>query len=121
MFICGELSKLFCCGTWIASHLFHYMDGTGFVFFQMITFSKIYSTSSRPRRKQRSLLASRIKKNTAKAGGILFGCGTWTRTKINGSKTRCPTIRRSRNNSHIIHQKREKESGFIRNIFSGEN
>ncbi len=27
------------------------------------------------------------------------GCGTWIRTKINGAKTRCPTIRRSRNAS----------------------
>ncbi len=31
-----------------------------------------------------------IKRNTT-------GCQTWTRTKINGTKNRCPTIRRSDN------------------------
>ncbi len=31
------------------------------------------------------------------------GCGTWTRTMIDGFKGRCPTIRRSRNNAKLYY------------------
>src|SRR3989338_4131944 len=34
------------------------------------------------------------------------GCGTWIRTKINGFRVRCPTIRRSRNLSRKAFKRR---------------
>ncbi len=39
---------------------------------------------------------------------LKIGCGTWGRTKINGSKIRCPTIRRSRNYLACFHKVLQK-------------